>query len=105
MFAYKNQQTVAAPVKSHHIGVRRKHAMKKSMANSTQPVVGHTHHIKRHRQNVVMGPQGKLSLFQRIKLAIMTRLRSFTKRPMIAAAPAQPVVATTGHKHHLKRHM
>ena len=101
MFAYKNQQALAAPVKTHHIGLRRKHAMKKSMENSTQPVsTGRKHYIRKHK-NVV----GKPSIFQRIKLAIMTRLRSFTKRPMIAAAPAQPVVATTGHKHHLKRHM
>ena len=106
MLGFNNQTTVAPVKKDHHIGVRRKHAMKKAMGatTTTKPVkVGHKHNImKRHRQGVP-----KVSLFQRIKMAIMTRLRGFTKRPMITGgATTKPVDVTTGHRHHhIKRHL
>jgi hypothetical protein len=106
MFGINKQQTVV-PVQSSkkHVGIRTKHAMKKSMKpknlNYQVPVTaGRKHILKKHRTVV-----GQPSLFQRIRLAIMSRL-AWSKK-MITGTTVAPSKAHVGvrSKHAMKKSM
>jgi hypothetical protein len=104
MFGIKQQTVVPVQSSKKHVGLRTKYAMKKSMKqknlNSQMPVTGRKHILKKHRTVV-----GQPSLFQRIRLAIMSRL-AWSKK-MIAGNNVAPSNAHLGvrSKHAMKKSM
>lgn len=89
MFGVNQQTTTIVPQTKTRLGVRQKYAMKKAAKQQQQPIAvaqtGRKHVLSRHRKVSVVKP----SLFQRIKMAILSRLQWLKNKPaMITSGPA-----------------